>query len=149
MAIEAKAEHSNVRPHSGSQGGTVPVPNAVLDVLMPMLRDTELRVLLVVIRQTLGWQEQSGGSRRSNQRKWRDYISHSQLCRKTGRASAAVSSAIDSLVKQGHIVVEDIAGRALSTSEERRRHLAHWQRLVGVRVVQRGFHAAQHWHSAA
>ena len=45
------------------RGGSVCVPNSVLDALMPTLRDTELRVLLVVIRQTLGWQERSGARR--------------------------------------------------------------------------------------
>lgn len=114
------------------RGGIVPVPNVVLDHLMPTLRDTELRVLLVVIRQTLGWQEQNGDMRTGNQRKWRDYISHSQLCRKTGRASAAVSAAVDSLIRQNLIVVEDVAGRQLYTPEDRRRHLGQqFFRMIG------------------
>jgi len=97
--------------------GAVPVPNAVFDDLLPTLRDTELRVLLVVIRQTAGWRDAQGRS------KARDWLSHGQLTRRTGRRSAAVSGAVDGLVTRGLIVVEDSAGRALVTREERRRHL--------------------------
>jgi len=34
------------------------VPNHLLDQLMPNLKDTELRVLLILIRQTSGWQKE-------------------------------------------------------------------------------------------
>ncbi len=101
--------------------GSVPIPNVLFDQVMPQLGDTELRVLLVVLRQTLGWREGSdlGGWRF----KRRDWITHRQLVHKTGRGSEAVSGAVNSLVSAGLIVVEDREGRPLSTAAERRRFM--------------------------
>ena len=95
--------------------GTTPVPNSVLDVLLPELSDTELRVLLVVVRVTRGWSE---GKER---RKERDWLSHAQIKARTGRASAAVSAAIDGLVKRDLIRVEDELGNPLTETGQRRR----------------------------
>ena len=100
-------------------GGTIPVPNGLLDMAMPRLRDTELRVLLVVVRQTLGWQEGSDPA----QRKERDWLTQSQLMRRTGRASGAVARAVDALVRGDLIEVLNRAGAPLRTPAERRRHL--------------------------
>lgn len=69
--------------------GVVPVPNYVFDELLPGLGDTELRLLLVVLRGTLGYREPDGaGGWRPKQRDW---ISHGQLLRRTGRGSEAIS----------------------------------------------------------
>ena len=103
-------------PHGG---GTTPVPNGLLDGAMPRLRDTELRVLLVVVRQTLGWQAGPETARR----KERDWLTQSQLMRRTGRASGAVARAMDTLVRASLIEVSDRAGAPLGTPAERRRHL--------------------------
>ena len=100
-------------------GGTTPMPNGLLDVAMPRLRDTELRVLLVVVRQTLGWQ----ASPETTRRKERDWLTQSQLIRRTGRASGAVARAVDALVRASLIEVSDRAGVPLTTPGERRRHL--------------------------
>ncbi len=99
---------------------TTPVPNELLDRVMPTLRDTELRVLLVVIRQTLGWQD----GPKTSQRKPKDWLTQSQLMRRTGRASGAVARAVDALVKAGLINVSNRAGTLLRTPAERRRHLS-------------------------
>ncbi len=104
---------------SAASGGTTPVPNGLLDRVMPTLRDTELRVLLVVVRQTLGWQDGSDPSRR----KERDWLTQSQLRRRTGRASEAVSAAVEALVRAKLIEVQDGRGRPLVTPAERRRSL--------------------------
>jgi hypothetical protein len=72
-----------------------------------------------VVRQTAGWRAAPG----SRARKARDWLSHSQLVRRTGRGSGAVSAAVASLVVRGLIAVEDAAGRPLATAAERRRHL--------------------------
>lgn len=98
---------------------TTPVPNVLLDRVMPILRDTELRVLLVVARQTRGWQD--GPS--SSQRKERDWLTQRQLMGRTGRGSGAVAHAVDALVQAGLIEVQDRAGTPLNTAAERRRHL--------------------------
>lgn len=86
-----------------------PFPNLLLDRVMPYLSDTEFRVLAVIVRQTLGWQQEA---------KW---LSHSLLKRSTGRESAAVSRAVDHLVKRGLITVCDQTGRKLHQAAERRR----------------------------
>ncbi len=98
---------------------TTPVPNDLLDLVMPTLRDTELRVLLVVVRQTLGWQDGADTS----QRKTKDWLTQSQLMRRTGRASGAVARAVNTLVQSGLISVLDRFGAPLLTPAERRRHL--------------------------
>lgn len=85
------------------------VPNFVIDDLMPRLRDTEFRLLLVVLRQTWGW------------RKERDWLTHSQLKRRTGRSSAALSKAITVLVRANLILVRNRAGQVLESPTDRRR----------------------------
>ena len=99
------------------EGRVTPVSNALFDVWLPRLKDTELRVYLVVWRATKGWTAGRGRT------KTRDWISSGQMQKRTGRSSEAVSAAIASLVSRGLLVVEDAAGRRLLTPEERRRHL--------------------------
>jgi hypothetical protein len=103
-------------------GGALLLSNALIDDVMPALRDTELRVLLVVLRQTLGRREPRGDGTWAARR--RDWLSHAQLRRRTGRGSEAVSAAIAALVERGFIVVEDAAGVPLATTAERRRALS-------------------------
>lgn len=88
---------------------TTPFPNLLLDSVMRFLSDTEWRVLCVIVRQTYGWQKPE------------DWLSHSQLKSHTGRESAAVSRAVDTLVKRGLIVVRDRSNRRLYSTAERRR----------------------------
>ncbi|MES2461993.1 MAG: replication protein [Armatimonadota bacterium] len=92
----------------------VPVPTAFFNVL-PSLSGSEAKVLLCVLRQTAGWRTRSG------ERKTSDWISQSQFKAKTGLASAAISRAIDVLVRQGLLVAEDGSGNLLSTAADRRR----------------------------
>ncbi len=69
------------------------MPNPVLDRLLPELKDTELRVLLVLIRQTFGWN-----------RPYRPVIlSYRTLKARTGRESEAIAKAIRSLRARGLI----------------------------------------------
>jgi len=130
-------------PHGG---GTTPVPNGLLDVAMPRLRDTELRVLLVVVRQTLGWQEETDLA----QRKKRDWLTQSQLMRRTGRASGAVARAVDALVRAGLIEVSDRVGTPLTTPAERRRHLGRlYYRLSLAEAYQAGMETFKSEHAKA
>jgi hypothetical protein len=94
--------------------GTTPLPNLLLDKVMPRLRDTELRLLLIVIRQTTGWLQPDGT------RKQADWLSHFQLKRKTGRSSAAISKAIDALVRAKLVQVRDSFGVPLMSAHARR-----------------------------
>lgn len=108
---------------------STPFPNALLDHVMPTLRDTEWRLLCVVVRQTLGWS--SGGNGR---RKQRDWLSHRQLTRRTGRASGAISKAIDALVRSAYIEVTDEEGCQLLSPAERRRSNARLHYRLGPRL---------------
>lgn len=118
-----------------------PVPLRLVDEVMPRLRDTELRVLLVVLRQTWGWQ--ADRLEGNEKRKRRDWLSHSQICQRTGRGSDAVSSAVAALVVAGLIVVEDAAGNPLATPGQRQRSLGRlyfrpsdvWKRDTNKKVV--------------
>jgi len=92
----------------------VPIPRAILDHHMPELTDTQLRVILAVARQTLGWRDPAGG------RKKREWISHSWLKKMTGRSGASVSAAVDGLVRLGLIAATNATGRQLLSKEARR-----------------------------
>lgn len=88
---------------------TTPFPNLLLDRVMPYVGDTEWRVLCAIVRQTYGWQKEV------------DWLSHTQLKRRTGRQSAAISDAVDRLVSRRIIQVMDSSGTFLDTRFLRRR----------------------------
>jgi hypothetical protein len=94
---------------------TTPFPNYLLDEAMPRLRDTEWRLLCVIVRQTLGWQE-----RGSKNRKVSDWLTQTQLVEKTGRDRAAISRALDALVLHRYIEVRNEKGHLLQLPTERR-----------------------------
>jgi len=85
--------------------GTTPFPNFLLDHVMPTLKDTEWRLLCVIVRQTLGWQQQGGGPHKE----W-EWLTHRQLKARTGRASEALCKALDALVRKGLVEVWDEHG---------------------------------------
>ena len=89
--------------------GTTIVPNLFFDRLMNRLRDTEWRMLGLIVRQTWGFHKE------------RDWLSHRFLTRRLGRGSAAISRAISVLVRSGLIVVRNRSGRVLLSAAERRR----------------------------
>mgnify|MGYP001583705683 CR=1 FL=1 len=96
---------------------TTPTPNWLYNGEMKKMSDTELRVVLIVTRHTLGWIE----NEETGMRKQEDWISHSSLIKETGRGSRAISSAIDKCVKHGWIETRDSKGKILETANERRR----------------------------
>ncbi len=85
---------------------------------MPRLKDVELRVLLVVADQTLGWVEDIETGRRKD----KDWISHYQLRQKTGRSDRAISVAVKVLI-ENHRIVEAYSerGECLDTTYKRRK----------------------------
>ena len=89
---------------------TTPVPNVLFDVHLKELKSAELKVLLVIIRQTLGWRDRQAVLGRKEM----DWISGGQLQSKTGSSRHAISSAIESLVSMKLIEVLDDAGNLLS-----------------------------------
>lgn len=68
-------------------------PNVVIDKLMPTLRDTEFRVLVVIVRSTLGWNRDEHAVR----------LTYRMLQARTGRSSEAVAAALRSLERLGLI----------------------------------------------
>lgn len=91
------------------------VPNEILDVHLPYLNQAQLKVLLVVIRQTLGWIDP-----KTKKRKRMDWISISFFHRKTRLTHKSISMAISELVKQEIIVSLDAHERLLKTPQSRR-----------------------------
>lgn len=69
------------------------VPNALFDRLLPVLKDTELRILLALIRSTSGWNREGKPAT----------LTYRTLERQTGRHSEAVGRAIASLREKGLI----------------------------------------------
>jgi hypothetical protein len=90
------------------------VPNFVFDEL-PNLTEAELKVLLVIIRQTIGRKDMATG-----QYKTRDWISLSQFGQKTGLCRRVIIKAVQSLIHKKGIRVTGEDGFALKTSEERK-----------------------------
>lgn len=76
-------------------------PNDLFDEWIPHLNESELKVLLVIIRKTFGWH------------KVRDRISLSQLERFTGLSAPSVLGAIKSLVSKGVIHKETIGEKGV------------------------------------
>jgi hypothetical protein len=101
--------------HSPLSQGTTPFPNVLLDTVRPRLKGSEWNLLCVIVRQTYGWSEGQG------RRKQSDWLTHQQIKRRTGLASASICRAIETLVKGNLIVVRDNVGRELRTAAERRR----------------------------
>ncbi len=87
---------------------TTPVPNVLFDGHLKDLKIAELKILLVIIRQTLGW------------RKERDWIAGSQFREKTGLSARAVVSAIRGLLEKNLVSVRDGNDQKLDTGEKRK-----------------------------
>jgi hypothetical protein len=93
---------------------TTQVPNLVFDTYLPNLTESELKIILIVIRQTLGWYDKKTGKR-----KVRDRISGSQFRLKTGLSKRIIIKTIKSLVERNLLQVTDYRGNELRTSSER------------------------------
>lgn len=74
------------------------IPNEFLDNWLPLLKEIELKVLLAIMRKTLGWQ------------KTKDRISISQLQKLTGSSPQNILKAVDVLVGFG-IVKKEVFGK--------------------------------------
>ncbi len=112
-------------------GAFVPFPTALFDEQMPKLKDTEWRLLCVIVRQTLGWQSGSGKGR-----KRRDWMSQKQLMARTGRASAALSAALDVLVRENLVECRDAQDELLLSPQQRRQHRGRVYFSLSPRLLQ-------------
>lgn len=73
------------------RNGWTKVPNHLVDSLLPGLTDTEFRVLVILLRLTVGW----------NRPQAVVFVPHRKLMRLTGRSSETVGKALKSLVGRG------------------------------------------------
>jgi phage replication O-like protein O len=94
---------------------TTQVPNCVFDALLPSLTNAELKIFLVVIRQTFGWISQKTG-----RRKERDRISQSQFTAKTGLSKRIVTRALQSLIEKKLLTVTTAKGAELRFASDRK-----------------------------
>lgn len=108
---------------------TTQVPNIYIDKYIPQLKPTEAIILLIIIRQTLGWYDP-----KTKKRKVRDWISYRQFKTKTGLSIKTISKGINHLVQQNIIKATDKYGNVLSTSIERKGKVGiYYQCLFGGR----------------
>jgi hypothetical protein len=91
------------------------VPNDIFDQHLPHLNQAQLKVLLVVIRQTLGWIDP-----KTKQRKRKDWISISFFSKRTRLTSKSISLAISELIYKELIVALDVRERELRHPKDRR-----------------------------
>lgn len=82
---------------------------------MRKMNDTEFRIVMLVVRATLGWE----ADKETHMRKTQDWISSSQLESKTGRKRSSLSPAIDHCINEGWIEVRNKKGEILKTAKER------------------------------
>lgn len=96
---------------------TTPVPNEVFDVYLRELKPGELKVLLVVVRQTLGYINDSYTKRRREQ----VWLSRKRIAQISGLSPKAISQSISGLLSKGIILVCNPNGESLSTPIQRAR----------------------------
>jgi phage replication O-like protein O len=96
-----------------------PTPNILFDQFLKELSNSEIKILLVIIRQTNGWIDKKTGKR-----KGRDRITYSQFIKKTGLSRRIISEAISSLCKKELIRITDNSGKNLNTPNERKGQLS-------------------------
>jgi len=92
------------------------IPNKIINGWLPKLTESELKVLIIVARQTLGWIE----DKETGMRKREDWMTQKQLMKKTGLSQWGVTAAIKGLVKKDLIEVRDKEKIILETAEKRR-----------------------------
>lgn len=93
---------------------TTQVPNRLFDHHLPNLTFAELKILLVIVRQTYGWVDRYTGKR-----KMRDCISYSQYIAKTGLSRRILTETIQSLIEKKAISVTNFEGIKLHNPQER------------------------------
>lgn len=95
---------------------TTQIPHLIIRKWMPLLSDVELRILLVVADQTLGWIEDPETKRR----KEKDWISQGQLMKKINRSDRAIQNSLKRLVDELRIIqAHDEAGELLDSPQKR------------------------------
>ena len=105
---------------------TTPTPNWLYNGEMKKMNETELKVVLLITRKTLGWFDPM-----TEERKIQDYISQSQFMEFTGQSNRAIATAIQVCVECGWIIAKDKKGNLCNTSKKRQRRKV-WYQLGSV-----------------
>jgi phage replication O-like protein O len=90
-------------------------PNIIFDQLLRELNNSELKILLVIVRQTYGWRDS-----KSKEYKKRDRITYNQFISKTGISRRIISIAINSLFKKNLILITNTTGNVLDVPKDRK-----------------------------
>ena len=102
---------------------TTPTPNWLYNGEMRKMTDTELRVVLLITRKTLGYVVDSTTKRRKEQ----DWISQKQFMEFTGRSHTAIASAIQNSINKGWVIARDKKGNLCDSPEKRQRRRIYYQ----------------------
>ena len=94
---------------------TTQVPNFLFDTHLRELTEAELKILLITIRQTLGWFDSATGKRKD-----RDRITHNQFRQKTGLSNRIISKTIQSLAVKKLLRITDFNCKELEQPKDRR-----------------------------
>jgi hypothetical protein len=90
------------------------VPNFLFDEYLTELTEAELKVTLIILRQTVGWRDIKTGGRKT-----RDRISGFQFREKTGLSKRVITKAVKSLIAKQLIQVTDFRGNMANHPKER------------------------------
>lgn len=114
--LEAKELNNKDKPkNEWFMPNTTQVPNSLWDDL-PHMSNSELRLILIVIRQTIGWEE----DKKTGRRKERDWISGTQLEVKSGLSNKTITRARKSDYFNKWVEMLDEDNNLLDTPERRR-----------------------------
>jgi len=91
------------------------IPHAIIRHWLPLLKHSELCVLLIIADQTLGWVADAETGRR----KAEDWLNNWQLQKRTGLSHKSIRTAIQTLVDYGLILVYSDTGALLETAAKR------------------------------
>lgn len=91
------------------------VANTFFDTYLPAMTLGEMKVYLVIVRQTVGWRKKG-----TIYRKEKDRITVSQFVKKTGLSKRVISHAITSLASKGLIFVTDTRGNDIGLPMKRK-----------------------------
>lgn len=101
------------------------VLNSIFDVYLRELKLSEVAVLLVIIRKTIGWYDY-----RTKRRKYKDWISYRQFKEMTELSVRTISKAIHTLVTKRIIEVTDRKGNVLDTPDKRKGKVGNFYRCL-------------------
>jgi len=127
------ANNSYVDSYDLSKIRSTPFPNRLLETAVT-LPQTQARIILVIVRWTLGWK---AGSR--TERKASVSLTYRELLRLVGlRSPGVVGNAVAALVDGGIIDVLSDDGQLLVTSSQRRRYPGTLRFRISKRFVEHG-----------